>query len=98
MTREEFDNRLAMILQDAAFGTTADLTDRAVAYWNGQRTVYATLRDDDSGLIDKEFSLEGHWSEWREWLEEWMAQPSFSVRPELQDEIRVAPSSGTPTP
>lgn len=93
MTREEFDNRLSMILQDAAFGTTADLTDRAVAYWNGERLVYATVQDDD-GRIDKEFSLAEHWNEWREWLEEWIIEPSFSVRPELQDDIGPVPPSG----
>ena len=85
MTRKEFENRLAMILQDVAFGTTADLTDRAVAWWNGQRVVYAYLRDDGSGRIEAEFPLDAHWSEWREWLSEWIVEPTFSVRPELQE-------------
>jgi hypothetical protein len=94
MTREQFETRLAMILRDIAFGTTADLTDRAVAYWNGQRVVYAHLRDDDSDQIADEFSLEAHWSEMREWLNEWMVEPIFTVRPELQDEILPAPPPG----
>lgn len=94
MTRIEFESRLAMILQDIALGTTADLTDRAVAYWNGERVVYAYLRDDDSGLIDAEFKLEPHWHEWRDWLNEWMIEPVFSVRPELQDVLLPAPPSG----
>jgi hypothetical protein len=75
-------------------GTTADLTDRAVAYWNGQRLVYAYLRTDDSGHIDAEFDLASHWMEWREWLNEWMAEPNFSVRPELQEGIRLAQHGG----
>jgi hypothetical protein len=82
-----------MILQDSAVGATADLTDRAVAWWNGERVVYAYVRDDD-GQIDSEFNLEPHWNEWREWLDEWMIDPVFSVRPELQNEILPAPPSG----
>jgi hypothetical protein len=31
VTSEEFETRLALILRDIAFGTTADLTDRAVS-------------------------------------------------------------------
>lgn len=84
MTRDEFESKLAMILQDVAFGTTADLTDRAVAYWNGQHVVYATLRDDDSGRIDREFDLAAQWPAWRGWLEAWMSEPTFSVRSELE--------------
>jgi hypothetical protein len=84
MTRDDFENKLAMILQDVAYGTTADLTDRAVAYWNGRRLVYATLRDDGSGLTGKEFDLGAQWPEWRAWLEAWMNEPTFSVRPELR--------------
>ncbi|MGF6724680.1 hypothetical protein P3T43_004049 [Paraburkholderia sp. GAS41] len=95
MTREQFENNLAMILQDIALGTTADLANRAVAYWNGQRVVYAYLRDDGSGAIADEFCLAENWSEWREWLDEWMVEPLFTVRPELQDEILRTPSSGT---
>jgi hypothetical protein len=94
MTREEFENSLALILRDIALGTTADLTDRAVAYWNGQRVVYAYLRDDESGQIDRELSLEAHWNEWRDWLNEWMVEPTFTVRPELQHEFLPAPPSG----
>jgi hypothetical protein len=84
MTRDEFESKLAMILQDVAFGTTADLTQGAVAYWNGQHIVYAMLREDDSGLIDREFDLAAQWSTWREWLEAWMRRPTFSVRPEVE--------------
>ncbi|MGA7781810.1 MAG: hypothetical protein WCA85_29425 [Paraburkholderia sp.] len=84
MTRDEFESKLAMILRDVAFGTTADLTEQAVAYWNGEHIVYATLREDDSGLIDREFDLAAQWPAWRGWLEAWMSQPTFSVRPELE--------------
>jgi len=55
--------------------------------------VIAYLRDDESGQIANEFSLEAHWSEMREWLNEWMVEPIFTVRPELQDEILPAPPS-----
>lgn len=96
MTRDEFETRLTMILQDVALGTTADLTDRAVAYWDGQRLVYAYLCSDDSGHIDAEFDLTPHWAEWRDWLAEWMDEPTFSVRPELQEGIRGAPRGGAP--
>jgi hypothetical protein len=98
MTCLEFETRLTAILQDIAPGTTADLTDRAVAYWNGQRLVYAYLRDDDSGRIGQPFELEPHWREWRDWLNEWMMEPVFSVRPELQSELMLHAQSADPTP
>jgi hypothetical protein len=95
MTRDDFERKLAMILQDVALGTTADLTDRVVAYWDGHRIVYATLRDDDSGLPDQPFDPGAQWSEWRAWFEAWMSEPTFSVRPELHtsDSADVPPDA-----
>lgn len=94
MTRDEFESKLAMILQDVAFGTTADLTERAVAYWNGQHIVYAMLREDDSGLIDKEFDLAAQWPTWRGWLEAWMSEPTFSVRPDVETSCNAHEAHG----
>ena len=90
MKYEEFDTRLGMFLQDVAMGTSADLTDRVVAYWDGRRVVYANLREDDSGQIENEFSPADHWSQWRDWFTDWIAEPTFSVRPEIHDWISAA--------
>jgi hypothetical protein len=59
--------------------------------WAGEKR----LRNDDSGQVGAEFSLETHWSEWCEWLNVWMVEPNFSVWPELQDEILPGAVSDT---
>ncbi len=55
MTPMEFSSfkaHVAMLLR----GTTADLTDVTVAYWNGSQVVVAYLRD--NGRMDEEFDFD----------------------------------------
>lgn len=93
MKYEDFDARLGMFLQDVAMGTTADLTDRAIAYWDGQRVVYACLRD-GSDDIKNEFNPGDHWNQWREQFTRWIEAPVFSVRPEVHEWTKEAPPYG----
>ncbi|WP_260854709.1 hypothetical protein [Paraburkholderia sp. BCC1884] len=91
LTFDQFNTKLSTLLRDLMPCTTADLTDTAIAYWDGRRVVYCYL-DDDSGLIDEEFDLGGRsWDEWREYLTQWIEAPKFSMRPEVQDWLNDAP-------
>lgn len=82
-----FRAQLAMLLRDLPAGTTADLTDVAVAYWNGTRLVGAYLRD--GGRIDEEFDLdENAWGNWQDEFTYWLAAPSFSERSDLKASLQ----------
>jgi hypothetical protein len=71
-----------MLLCDQPPGTTADLTDFAVAYWNGRELVGAYLRD--KGKLDEDFPVdENAFEQWRDDLVDWVAHPKFTRRPEL---------------
>ncbi len=81
MEREEFVTRLTSILQDAGPGTVAELTDTAIAYWNGERLVYAFLSAEGNGAQGEEFDLGAQrWAQWKDWLVDWLTDPLLSVR------------------
>ncbi|SAL54991.1 hypothetical protein [Caballeronia humi] len=78
-----FRAQLAMFLRDLPAGTTADLTDVAVAYWNGKCLVGAYLRD--GGRIDEEFDFdENAWGNWQDEFIHWLSAPRFSERWDLK--------------
>jgi hypothetical protein len=52
MTHDELHQRLTEQLQTMPLGTSADITDFAIAYWDGHKVVYAFLRAADCGLTD----------------------------------------------
>ncbi|CDY77441.1 hypothetical protein BGLT_06354 [Caballeronia glathei] len=78
-----FKAHVAMLLRDLPAGTTADLTDVAVAYWDGKRVVGAYLRD--GGRMDEAFDFdENAWGNWHDEFVGWLAMPSFSERSDLK--------------
>ena len=84
MSREEFEHQLGTVLRHHGAGTTADLTDELVAYWNGSGLSYVLLRENPAGAVREKFSMnDAHWSNWRSWLEAWIESPTFSIRPEV---------------
>jgi hypothetical protein len=86
-----FKAHVGMLLRDLPRGTTADLTDVAVAYWNGTRLVGAYLRD--HGRIDEDFEFdENAWGAWRDEFLKWLDAPCFSERRDLKDALLA----GTP--
>lgn len=92
MTFTDFRDQLSMLLRDLPRGTAADITDFAVAYWDGRQVVYAFLRDEGCGRIEEEFDLtEYEFEQWKDELEEWAKAPSFSVRPEILEWIKDSP-------
>jgi hypothetical protein len=86
MTSDEFETfkaNLAMLLRDLPTGTTADLADVAVAYWDGRRVVGAYLRD--GGRLDEEFELDAYaWENWHDEFIGWQVAPRFTERDELR--------------
>lgn len=50
-----FKAHVAMLLRDLPRGVTVDLTDVAVAYWNGWQVVGAYLRDNERLNEDFDF-------------------------------------------
>ncbi|BBU32452.1 hypothetical protein BTHE68_61860 (plasmid) [Burkholderia sp. THE68] len=80
---ESFKAHVAMLLRDLPRGMTADLTDVAVAYWNGTKVVGAYLRD--NGRIDEDFDFdENAWGNWRDEFLTWFDAPRFSERADLK--------------
>jgi hypothetical protein len=85
-----FKAHVAMLLRDLPRGMTADLTEVAVAYWNGTQVVGAYLRD--NGRIDEDFDFdENAWGNWRDEFLLWFDAPRFSERSDLKAAFQSAP-------
>ncbi|SDR37860.1 hypothetical protein SAMN05443245_5275 [Paraburkholderia fungorum] len=92
MTPDQLHKQLAEQLRDKPLGTVANLTDFAVAYWDGQRVRYAFLRDEGCGRIEGEFDFTEHeFEQWADALETWATEPVFSVNPEVLEWLKDAP-------
>jgi hypothetical protein len=92
LSLKSFESHLAMLLRDQPRGMTAELSDFAVAYWNGHEVVYCFLRDDGCGRIEEEFQLADYvWEEWMVAFTAWCANPTFTNRAEVLDWIKDSP-------
>ena len=84
LNRDVIDAQVATLLRDQPPGTTANLTDFAVAYWDGRRVVYVFLDEDSHAALDEEFNLTDYLLErWEADFAAWLVEPHYSVRPEL---------------
>jgi hypothetical protein len=82
MNCDTLQAQLAMLLRDQPRGVTADLTDFAVAYWDGDQVTGAYLRD--NGRLDEAFDLDGTgFQHWHDEIAAWLANPCYTARPEL---------------
>jgi hypothetical protein len=91
-TYHTFVAQLGMFLRDLPTGTTAELTDFAVAYWDGRHVVGVYLREDGDHLLDEDFELdENAWENWNDELTAWLSAPRFSERVELKEWLKEAP-------
>ena len=80
------------LLRDQPRGRSAELTDFAIAYWNGHQVVYCFLRDDDSRHIEEEFDMAEYvWEEWSPAFAAWLSTPVFSARPQVLEGIKDTP-------
>jgi hypothetical protein len=82
MDLESVKGRLASLLRDKPLGTTADVTEHTVC-WNGEQLLGIHRCADHPGVndmfdIDHDFCGDVH-----EHMEEWLADPRFSHRPDL---------------
>jgi hypothetical protein len=92
MKQTDFEQHVSMLLRDCPKGTTADLEEGVVAYWNGHEVVYAFMCQDGSGLVVEEFDLNDFvWSEFDAQLSKWSAAPKFSMRAEVREWLMDAP-------
>jgi len=86
------NDQIGMLLRDLPRGTVAELTDFAVAYWDGRRVVYAYLRDDRPDQIEEEFDpSDCVWLDLRPEFAAWLAAPRFSVRDEVMNWLKDTP-------
>ncbi|MFL9913287.1 hypothetical protein [Paraburkholderia sp. RL17-337-BIB-A] len=86
---DQFKSQLSKLLRDIPFGTTADLTAFAVAYWDGQQVIYAFTNNNGSVQLEDQFDLgEYEWARWYDEFSAWIAHPVFSVRPEVAEIAR----------
>lgn len=84
MELDIFEQQLATILQNAGPGTVAELTDTLVAYWNGNRLVYAEVDTEGTGAITGTFTMDAnHWTQWTDWHNDWFTYPVLSARHDL---------------
>ncbi|WP_031364587.1 hypothetical protein [Caballeronia sordidicola] len=84
MTHEEFGAHVAMLLRDQPRGTTADLTDFAVAYWDDKRVRYVFLHEDGQDALDEELDLPDYLlDQWEVDFAVWSSEPHYSLRPQL---------------
>lgn len=83
-TETELD-LLEMLLRDQPSCTAAEISDFAIAFWNGQRLVWARLRKGRSGEADEIFNLDlDAWDELCGDVDAWLASPQYRERPELR--------------
>jgi hypothetical protein len=81
-----FQAQLALMLRDRPRGTTADLNDHTVAYWNGHEVVGVRLDDEAGRRVSEEFVFgEAESRRLHETHIEWMVAPRYSVREEVID-------------
>ncbi|MFL9913261.1 hypothetical protein [Paraburkholderia sp. RL17-337-BIB-A] len=96
MNIENFKSHLSMLLRDQPIGTTADLSDFAIAWWNGHSVTYAFLLDAESGRIEEEFDLDDYgWKHWEPDFAAWVEAPKFSARDEVLRWRKDAPPNRT---
>ena len=84
MQREDFEQQLTALLRDAGPDTVAELTDTAIAYWNGERVVYADVSAEGTGGLAGEFELDA-----RRWTMERLAC-RLADRPRIERTPRSA--------
>jgi hypothetical protein len=84
--RIAFQGTLSLFLRDRPRGTTVDLNEFTVAYWDGRRVAGAHLRHDGSGRLDEAFDFDERMcDQLQDDLVAWMGNPRYTVHPELDD-------------
>jgi hypothetical protein len=82
---------IAMLLRDYPVGTTADVTEYCVLFFDDGQLRGAHLSPDNPGEPDELFNVEDVLPDIRENVSEWLAHPTFTLRPHLMDWLKEAP-------
>jgi len=88
---EKIRRHIGMLLRDQPPGTTADLSDYTVAYFDGHHVMGLYLSADAPGF-DEEFELTDEFlDQIPEVVAAWLNQPTYTLRPELMELLKDAP-------
>ncbi len=80
-----FVDRLSALLGQQPAGTTAELTEVAVAYLDVDGLVGVFLSKDSKGLLDEEFEFdENTWLNWSPELDAWLDKPTYARRSDFR--------------
>ena len=80
---------LATLLRRLPLGTTADINERTVAFWDGQEVRGFHLRPDRGGRLHADFDFdERSFNQLHSDIVAWMAAPHYSMRPTLADWLK----------
>ncbi|MBB5510637.1 hypothetical protein [Paraburkholderia atlantica] len=82
---------IAMLLRDHSPGTTADIAEYCVLFWDGDRLVGAHLSSDEPGVVDEPFDIDDVLPDIPEAIADWLASPTFTFRPSLLEWLKDAP-------
>ena len=92
MEYASFQPELATRLRGRPTGTTADINEQTVVYWDGCEVRGIHLRHDGSGRLDGFFDFdERTFNQLHADLIAWMDAPRYTLRPELVDWLKNAP-------
>ncbi|SAL45652.1 hypothetical protein AWB64_04821 [Caballeronia sordidicola] len=83
MNLSDVKDEFAAMLKDRPRGTTADITEHTVIYWDG-KTAVGIHRVYDHPWFEDRFEIDDHFvADAHEHLAPWFANPAFSSRPDL---------------
>ena len=78
-----------MLLRLLPLGTTADINECTVAFWDGQEVRGFRLRPDGKGRLDADFEFdERSFNRLHSNIVAWMAAAHYSMRPTLADWLK----------
>ncbi|WP_250523480.1 MULTISPECIES: hypothetical protein [unclassified Caballeronia] len=72
-------------------GTTADIAEYCVLYWDGDELAGAHLSADQPATVDEPFDLDGVLPEIADAVDDWLKSPVFTFRPSVLDWLKDAP-------
>jgi hypothetical protein len=87
---------IGMLLRDRRRGTTADITDDCVLYWDAGQLNGAHLSAEKPGAVVDPFRLEDVLPDIREAVSHWLIHPRFTFRPSLLEWLQDPSPQGAP--
>jgi hypothetical protein len=83
-----FQSELGLLLRARSVGTTADVAQDTVLYWNGHKVMGLHLNDKSPDGTDATFEIDEHaFNRLHAQIVAWMQTPRYTTRLDLQQEI-----------